>query len=333
MHKLPTKIMNNVYPIHVKRSVDSGFKSVEWKLGNTCNFNCSFCGIDNKSGSEYWLDLDNYISVCKKLMDTTSEKIFFQFTGGEPSLYPKLIDLLTFIKKQGHHTSMFSNGSRTLRWWSELAELNLLDILNLTIHVEQGIDVDHIINIIKLFEQKPVFVFGQSTAPVSHFDQAYSAHKKILEHTCVVANLKPITTGYRHDLYIDKYSPEQLEILKNNIIVKSVNYDKVKPTGVKHFASIMLLTYDNGVIKKYPSYKLIAEGLNSFTGWNCSIGMNSLNIVYDKIYRGICRQGGVLKHITESDISFATDEIICKLERCSCASDLEEKKVKFYTKD
>ncbi len=318
-------------PVSLSTSINPGFKLVEWKLGNTCNFNCSFCSIENKSGSEYWLELAQYISVCKKLMDTTSEKIFFQFTGGEPSLYPKLIDLLKFIKEQGHYTCIFSNGSRTLRWWEEIAELNLLDVLNLTIHVEQGIDVDHIINVIKLFEQKPVFVFAQSTAPVAYFDQAYLAHKKILENTCVVANLKPITTGYSHDSYIDDYSSSQIEILKKNIVVKSLNYNKIKPLGVKHFRSTMSLTYDNGLVKKYQPYSLIAEGLNSFTGWNCSIGMNSLSIVHDKIYRGMCKQGGILNHITDQDISFASNEIICNLDRCSCAGDLLEKKVRFFS--
>ena len=208
----------------------------------------------------------------------------------------------------------------------------MLDILNLTVHVEQGIDVDHIIDIIKLFEQTPVFVFSQSTAPVSHFDQAYSAHKKILENTCVVGNLKPITTGYTHNSYIDTYSKEQLEIFKNNIVVASKNYN-IKPKGIKHFGSIMALTYDNGLVKEYPAYKLITEGLNSFIGWNCGIGTNSLNIVYDKIYRGICQQGGALHHITDSDISFAQDDIICELERCTCSGDLFEKKVNFRVKD
>jgi organic radical activating enzyme len=314
-------------PISLVKIANTKFRSVEWKLGNTCNFNCSFCSSENKSGTEYWLDLETYIDVCKQLMNSTTDKIFFHFTGGEPALFPELINLLRFIKEQGHYTAMFSNGSRTLRWWKEIAELDLLDVLYLTVHVEQGIDVDHIIDIIKLFEQKPVFVFSQSTAPVSHFDQAYLAHKKILKNTCVVGNLKPITTGYRHDSYIDRYSEDQLEILKNNVSVKSLNYDKIKPSGVRLYAAQMMLTYDDNTRKIYPPHKLISAGLNSFKGWNCSIGINSLTILYDKVYRGVCREGGIVHQISDADISFKSTEITCGLDRCTCAADLLEKKI------
>lgn len=322
MIKLPVKIM---------KSIPSAYKLVEWKLGNTCNYDCSFCGDENKIGSDRWLDINIYKNVCKKLMDQSdsqNKKMFFQFTGGEPTLYPKLLELFQFISDNGHYIRMFSNGSRTLRWWQELADADVLDTLFLTVHIEQNPDVDHLIDIVKLFQHKPVYVLAQCTAPVGVFDKAYNAHKKILQESVVCSSLKPINVGIgTHESFIQSYTEEQSNILKANDFVKSNNYSNLKMHSTLPSGSNMHVTFSDGSSENVSCYNLLTNKLNSFQGWSCSIGIDYMIINYDKIYRGVCKEGGIVGSIYDENIGFQESTIICKRQRCTCLGDLGENKV------
>ena len=323
--------MNRI-PISVTKVSASMHKLVEWKLGNTCNYDCSFCGIENKSGSERWLDLEVYKTVCGKLMDQSDaqeKKIFFQFTGGEPTLYPGLLDLFKYISLRGHYIKMFSNGSRTLRWWKELADANVLDTLFLTVHIEQNPDISHLIDVIKLFQDKPVFVLAQCTAPAHVFYRAYEAHKTIMKSAVVYSSLKPINKGYEHDKFIEDYTTEQEEILKINGFICSENYDNLKTHKIVFQGSEnMKMSYSDNSSEIFTCYNLLTTGNNAYQGWNCSIGIDYICIVYDKVYRGVCRVGGVINSIYDENIGFCTDTIVCSKQRCTCMTDLGENKVK-----
>ena len=125
MRKSRTEIMNNVYPIHVKRSVPQPFKVINWKLHNVCNYSCSFCGKENNSGNERWLPLEKYKSIVDKIAEACLESPFYiVYTGGEPTLYPDLIELLQYSKNKGAWNILASNGSRTMRWRKELAKID-----------------------------------------------------------------------------------------------------------------------------------------------------------------------------------------------------------------
>ena len=70
-------------------------------LTRSCNLRCSFC-YAKKTG---YIDNDiiEYENL-KKIVDFCSEaKVkYIVFTGGEPVLYPKLLDILKYIKSKSH---------------------------------------------------------------------------------------------------------------------------------------------------------------------------------------------------------------------------------------
>ena len=113
----------NVIPIKVESAVPVRFKAVEWMLHNVCNYNCSFCVPDAKEGSKRWLTLDEYKKYSDEIINATGgQPLRIQFTGGEPTLFPDLIELLSYIKRPNVYISLITNGSRTIRWWQELKE-------------------------------------------------------------------------------------------------------------------------------------------------------------------------------------------------------------------
>jgi len=104
-------------PVAITPVYNKPYNIVEWTLHNVCNYDCSFCGNEFKSGSNKWLTLDEYkIGVDKIIAESksTGKLVWFKITGGEPTLFPKLIELISYIKQLGAYVSMISNGSRTL---------------------------------------------------------------------------------------------------------------------------------------------------------------------------------------------------------------------------
>ena len=171
-------------PIKVEKAVKSECKFVEWKIHNVCNHNCSFCGLENKDGSQRWYSLETYQEYTDKIVDSCNgEPFWIQITGGEPTLFPELIELIKYIKQKGGYTSLISNGTRTLRWWNELKESKSLDQLYITYHSEQTSDYQHIVDVLNVFHNDPTETICLITHVITTVDLAFEASDYIKNHT------------------------------------------------------------------------------------------------------------------------------------------------------
>jgi len=85
-------------------------------------------------------------------------------------------------------------------------------------------------------------------------------------------------------------------------------------------------------IAVYDADKLHSLHLNNWKDWWCSVGLRSLYIQHDGlVYRGTCREGGIIGSIYASyfsDNGGPRDWIQCKKNSCLCASDMQTPKVK-----
>lgn len=329
-----------VIPIKMERAVARKYKTVEWKIHNVCNFDCSFCGDENKIGTERWHTLDKYKEVSKKLMvqaEKENKFIWFQITGGEPTLYPKLPELIAFIKENGHKVAMISNGSRTLRWWKELAATNTLDILFLTHHTEQDKDEQHTIDVANVFHDTPTDVRIQVTAPLALLEEGNRRHQLFLENTGAISSLKAIfyyTNGSFSPRELAKYTPEQTQLLLENISkqgkLRSTKKLSHMPMNAM-YGTKMNVQFDDDSLKTISVYELVEYKMNSFRGWQCSIGRDLITIQHELIYRGVCRVGGIIGNINDEDFGFVNDDVTCTSQLCTCLMDLQEPRFKSQT--
>ena len=325
--------MNKAIPIKLERvKIPRTTRVVEWRLGNTCNFDCSFCTPEFKDGTRRYLEYSTYIKLINNLIEADpSKKIWFQINGGEPTLYPKLIELLTYIKAKGGYTSMFSNGSRTTRWWKELANLNLLDRLYLSYHPEQDKSTDHIIEVNNIMQVTntlvTIFVTTQSDSVL--FQKAVDSQNEIYAKALSISSLKPITILGVNTL--QPYTPEQLEIIQKNLYVRSKGWQTISARKsvylktVPFYNSDVTITYSNQTTKTESAQFFIESNETNFKDWECDIGINTLFIDVNNVYRGQCRQGETVEAVSE-DTTFRKDPIICKTEQCMCAFDVQEPK-------
>jgi organic radical activating enzyme len=313
--------MNKIIPIKLERKFDTNISVIEWKLGNTCNYNCDFCSLVNKDGSMKWMNIDAYINIAKKFINQApNRKIRFQFTGGEVTLYRDLDKLLQFIVESGHITAVISNGSRTIRWWKELAEKNIIDFLALSCHVHQGGSPEHIKKIIQLFENTKTTVTVLTSAPAKYFEEAYAAYMQITDVQCFsIFHAVNVNGG------LDNYTDEQMKIFQQNA-GKSIKNFRIKQPE-KYDRKNMILTYDDGTTKEFlPMDIHVTPEISTFTNWNCTIGQKSLIISYDKINRGICGVGGQQDVLDNS--GFFNDTVVCSKNSCDCNTDISQPKFK-----
>lgn len=326
-----------VIPIKMERATPRKYKTVEWKLHNVCNYDCSFCGEENKIGDQRWHDIEVYKNVVKKLMAQVEKEnkfIWFQLTGGEPTLYPKLLELLEFIKANGHKVAMISNGSRTIRYWKEFAEKKVLDILFLTHHTEQDINEDHTIEVANIFHEYPTDVRIQVTAPRALLKEGYRRHLRILENTGAVSSMKAIfyyTDGSFSPRELADYTEEETAILLANFSKPGkLRSTKVLPRLAPNaqYGTKMYVEFDDGSARDLSVYELVEHKMNNFYGWDCSVGKDLITIQHDLIYRAVCRQGGIIGDINNEDFGFVNDDVVCKAKNCTCLMDLQEPRFK-----
>lgn len=91
---------------------------ISLRITNLCNHRCAVCGqygekgyMHTTNGKHLFNTLD--VEVYKKLVDEVAYyKPLFYLTGGEPFLYPKLMELMKYIKQKGCLATLVTNGSR-----------------------------------------------------------------------------------------------------------------------------------------------------------------------------------------------------------------------------
>jgi organic radical activating enzyme len=130
---------------------------IEWTLGNTCNYNCSYCLPILHNNSFPWINLDESKTFIDKLHNHYSKlgitDYIWKFGGGEPTLYKDFAELCVYINsKPNNYIIPITNGSRKLHWWQEHAK-NFFAV-HFSIHPE-FVDPNHIVAVCdNLIEQK-----------------------------------------------------------------------------------------------------------------------------------------------------------------------------------
>jgi organic radical activating enzyme len=310
-----------LYPIKVEPVKVRYTNIVEWMLGNTCNYDCSFCGEQFKSGSHRFLELSTYKNVIDKVINQGQhKKTWFKLTGGEPTLYPKLIELLKYIKEKDQLTYVISNGTRTLRFWEEVKASNSLDIIAFSYHPEQTNNLQHLLNVVELFKDTPTIVLVNVTCLPKYFNEATSAFDIIKKQSTALVNLQQINDNYG----MSKYSDEQKKILLEYSHTKTDNYHLKKLSNIgseySYHSGLIKYTYNDGTELTDHAIKFIKNEEDNFFGYSCDAGMSYIRIVYTDVIRSTCGAGETWSIYDEN--IFQKNPIICPYKSCTCTLDM-----------
>ncbi len=83
--------------------------SMEIEFSRICNVRCSYCYVPEKSECKGELSRDEIKDVILQAKELGARKIII--LGGEPSIYPHLVEMIHFLDGHGFEIEMFSNGT------------------------------------------------------------------------------------------------------------------------------------------------------------------------------------------------------------------------------
>ena len=83
--------------------------SMEIEFSRICNFRCSYCYVPDSSEYRNELSREEIKDVILQAKALGARKIII--LGGEPSIYPHLVEMLRFLGREGLEIEMFTNGS------------------------------------------------------------------------------------------------------------------------------------------------------------------------------------------------------------------------------
>ncbi len=302
--------------IRVERNTPDKYTIVEWTLGNKCTYACSYCPEVLHDGSAGWHDhtkLTGFLDACYQHYKVDmGKKMIVQYTGGEPTVYPKFKELVSHARDLGILQSIISNGSRTVRFWREAAPL--LDKVHLSYHGEFA-DPDHFVAVAEEIAKHTDLHVNMLMIP-GRFGEFLSVANRIKQLPDINIQLKPIQKDFGADLY--DYTEGEKRILD-----EMHGFENSAPRNRGYPSGQLVVTHRDGTTEKTVSNSLILAGANRFKGWNCNIGVETLNVdMWGEIYGGLCRVGGSHGNIYKGEYTLPSSPVVCNLDCCTCHLDI-----------
>lgn len=284
---------------------------VEWNLGKRCNFDCAYCPVEIHDNFSPHTNLKILLRTVDKLAEL-DKPIRLSLTGGEPSVHPKINELLDYTTQKFDWVNMTTNGTRMSDWYSKLPIQHLV----FSIHFDNN-HWRRVTDTIIMFDQE--LDMNERKLPYQVNVMAHHEHMDAVRKCidALDAHFIPFvvrrirwTAAEDRDWFDDmKYQTQDLEWILSK-------HSTAQPNCVIDDNELI---HANDIIKKH---------LNQFEGWTCAAGIESLMINWDgEVHRATCRVGGSLGNIYNGSFEVPTDNIICTRKWCTCAADIPLTKI------
>lgn len=306
---------------------------IEWNMGKRCNFDCSYCGADLHDNTSKHMPLEKFEYTIKRIKEFyTDKRIRMSLTGGEPFVHPNIIEILKLFPKYNiNEVSTITNGS--LPVWKYKAALDHINSLIFSWHFEfvKTSHMQQVLSAIKDIPNKHIHVHLmylpgklQETKEVVNWLQENNIQY-------VMRRIRPLTntkTGQFNKVGESgmKFEGVQWGGAEGYYSQEEIDYlDSFTKAGTNK-ENCELWTKDENWLDNVNT--LTKNKWNSFVGWKCLAGLETLMIDNDgSVYRATCKQGGVLGNI-ETGFKLESDPITCAKQWCNCAADLNTTKWK-----
>jgi hypothetical protein len=279
---------------------------VEWNIGKRCNYDCSYCPSAIHDNFSTHANIDILKKAAAQLINL-GKPIRISFTGGEPTVHPKFLDLVEYCKDIGvNWISVTTNGTLPAEFYRNLPIEQIL----FSIHFEY--DWTRVVDTIKKVHSfANVNIIAQIMALDSKMDQVLQARAIMLQDHIPntirrirwIHDDRDVFDDMRYNLRDLKWIKEQEATIKENTVI----FLKEEPDAPR-------LMHANDIIKLH---------MNKYKGWTCNAGIESLMINWDgNVHRATCRVGGSLGNIYEGNFVAPSKPVTCDRNFCTCAADI-----------
>lgn len=287
---------------------------VSWLLGRFCNYNCSYCWpyarSDTKDHRSTQLCLDTMDEIKRQARERNYNSFHFSFSGGEPTLHPGYLDILSHysndlsnVNYQSIH--MTTNLSPGMRWFEKYIKITeKLHRVSITAswHREQGIKQGNLELHKTRFADKLCYLQEHGIQLTINmvmvpewfdmlWEDALYFHDREINVT-----LKPQSNSTANQI-VDGYTEHQLARLHNGMpqreyttikskIIRPKSKINMKPVGFNNednseIPQIMQIEFIDDKGNKYymdQAERFNAFNFNQFKGWICDSGYRSIII-------------------------------------------------------
>lgn len=310
--------------------------NIDINIGNYCNYKCWYCWPEANYGTHKFPDIDvitkNISHLITYIKLNSNKKVFdVHLSGGEPSHWPKLLEFIKFLKEEhGCLISMTSNGSKNMDWWEKAAPY--FDRVHLSCHHE-FVELEHFRNVCDyLFEQGVVSSVSAMIDP-TNWDKCMDMvdYLKGSRHRWTIRYVEIINSTVT-------YTEEQKQVLA------LYRARRVHPLWFwwhnKYYLSKVTVTDSTGKKHSIQDNELLSKKLNSFYGWECSVGIHWINVSMSGEIGGTCRQipYDEVKRYNLYDPEFTEkfkpvfSPVICRQAVCNCSQEINMPKHKVENK-
>lgn len=298
---------------------DSNHKNwfvINWCLGNTCNFECSYCPENLHNGTKKWPKLEDIQNFISKVVEQVApKKVYVELTGGEVTLYKNFIEICKFCTNLGTKVGLISNGSRTLRWWEE--NKKYFDHVCLSFHPDFS-NVEHFVDVVKLLSNDVRTHVNIMMSP-EKFNYCYAVANKIKNLGNISMALQPLIHDFGDTVF--DYTPQQKIIFdkQHELITKHIEFTK----SFDYYRGAMKMIYSNGDSQISSAHRFISLKNNDWSGWKCYAGVEQIIVDMDgNIFRGWCGVGDKIGNIIDEDLTIPVKPIVCNKTMCHCNFDI-----------
>jgi len=270
--------------IKIESNLPNNYLRIELFLFNVCNHRCWYCFPGSNEGTHRWPDYDLLIDNLSHLLNyykqhQNKERFYFHIIGGEPTIWPNLTDFVSYFK-ENYNTliSISTNGSRTLKWWDENGQN--FDHTMISCH-HQFVDPAHIIKVGDLLYSKNKSLSVKVLMDPTAWNQCVH-----LIETLKGSNKSwPIDAQEVHHHSI-RYTEDQKKYLSKSLKRIPNVFWWLKAQTIPDKKSTV--TFNDNSTKKVPHNWISLNSLNSFDGWKCNIGIDTLYIDKSGSIQGAC---------------------------------------------
>ena len=299
--------------------LDSSLFSVSWILGRFCNYKCSYCWPYARADKPDHYDLSVYKETIDNIKTQAKQngfnKFHWSFSGGEPTAYKRLLDLVKHLEKdidslyQSIH--MTTNLSPSLGWWKNWTEItSTLQRRSITAsyHEEFAKEKDFASKCLQLINDGVYVTVNQVMVP-NRFYELYNRIER-LHSAGINVTLKPQSDPTASFL-VDGYSSDMIDLMQRGF-PQEHNKEEVYQIALYDAHGTEYL-FDQ-------AERFNAFGFNKFSGWSCNSGYQSVVIRGNEVKRSYSCHDVPLGTITDGFKLFDAPQI-CITPSCVSSAD------------
>jgi organic radical activating enzyme len=302
---------------------------MDWQPLSLCNFSCSYCHPNNYNGKIPAHELDDCIHFLDYVWQNVAgdRQLFFNITGGEPTLWKHLDAFCQHVKSLGttNVIRLITNGTRPIKWW--LDRSHAIDMVIVSIHHGQS-KKEAIAEKFNQLYAAGVDVSLHSMIDTHHFEECMATYEYLAANLDGPSlSFKPLRVDISQE-FLQDYTPEQLSQMSHLQEIDAHKHHQQQPN--------MQWRGLDGTVKRVNNIQkdLLITRTNDWHDWYCNIGMETLVVNSAGIIRlgSSCFKNLGMGNIQNREYNLANLPIKCKYDYCGCLTDLQTTKTKTIPK-